>query len=790
MKFGRVLCLAVLFLLVNSTASFSQLTRQWVARFNSGVKKSACAAKAMAVDDSGNVYVTGWVTRAGSGMDIATIKYSNNGQLIWSAFYAGAGAAVDKPNAISVDTAHAVYVAGSSGGSNGLDYLVIKYRITGDTAWVRRYDGTGHGEDVASALAVNVNDSLNVFVTGWSKGDTSGFDYVTLKYDSGGTKKWEKRYNGPDLGAGHGTDSALALALKTNTELYVTGTSKDTSLDYTTIRYNPATGDSVWVARYKGPGKDIARAIVLRTTNPAEVFVTGSSEGTGSGYDVVTARYDGANGSEVWNARYNGSANGDDQAYDIALNGNSRLYVTGKSLTAGSANDMLTLKYNLSGSLGWSSTYNGTANDNDEAYHVTNGGSPYVIGSSAGAGIGQDFGLVQYSGSSGNQSNEIRYNGPANLDDLGADVGTFGNNQVFVTGKGSNLDKSSDIVTIKYVDLNKMRYRSLTQDDLALAPANLKIAGTNPNGANVRDAAMLKAYPKIKFGFPGYPGGLVLGKMRTDSPLVYTWMRFDKGAAVGKFLPQTAPTLKGFDSLGGKLMVKEAKNPTTAKINSHLLGEFVALKINIGASDAEITPPTFGDLTYDDNDTGNHYNGMTLRQIVSVIDNNLTYWKKYPPVNWPILDSICSRVNRTFKGAPGSLPWASRNPLVVTGEVQIDTVPFLGPAIQPLENPLSFPPGSIADEEPKSYELYQNYPNPFNPSTTIEFDLPEPAVATLKIYDVLGREVATLFDNLQFDEGNHDVTFEAGGLSTGVYFYRIILNGGERQLMKKMLLLK
>jgi hypothetical protein len=785
MKMSRASLLLLAVTLFAPLLSQSQDTRQWIARFNAGLKKGACAAVAMASDDSGNVYVTGWANRSFTGVDIVTLKYSNNGQLMWSKFFAGPGAVVDKPTAIAVDIHHYAYVTGSSGGPNGLDYITIKYNIVGDTMWTQRYDGgaTGGGDDVASAIAVN--DSQNVFVTGWSAGTGTGFDFATLKYDSAGTLKFLKRYNG----RANANDSALAIALRGNTELYVTGTSRDTVVwtDYTTIRYNPANGDSIWLARYVGPRNSVARAIAIRPGSPTDVFVTGWSDSAGYGKDIVTVHYIGTTGVEDWNARFNGSANGDDIGSDIAINGTSRVYVCGKSLSAGSAYDMITLKYNFNGVLGWSSTYDGPANDNDEAFHITGGANPYVVGPSAGAGVGTDFAIVQYAGGSGNEDLAVRFNSGANLDDTPADILTIGSN-VYVTGRSLNVDKSYDIVTIKYTDLNKMKYRTFTQESLNMAPANLKVAASIPNEGNVRDAAMLRAYPKIKLGFVGYPGGMVLGKMRTDSPFVYTWIRFDKGSAVGKFVPQSAPTTGGFDLLGGKPMIKENKNPTNLKINSHLLGELAALKINIGASDAEITPPTFGDLTYDDNDTGNHYNGMTLRQIVSVIDNNLTYWKHYPPVNWPVLDSICTRVNRTFQAPSGS--YVSKNPVTMHAEVQIDSINFLSPAITPLQNPLSFPPGSIASEIPESYVLYQNYPNPFNPTTTIQFDLPEASVVSLKIYDVLGREVATLLDNVSFEDGTQDISFDGGGLASGIYFYRVLINGGEHQLVKKMMLLK
>jgi hypothetical protein len=68
----------------------------------------------------------------------------------------------------------------------------------------------------------------------------------------------------------------------------------------------------------------------------------------------------------------------------------------------------------------------------------------------------------------------------------------------------------------------------------------------------------------------------------------------------------------------------------------------------------------------------------------------------------------------------------------------------------------------------------QNYPNPFNPTTTIQFSLPVPATVTMTIYTILGQEVVTLLNRQAFDAGNQSVMFDAGGLASGVYFYRII----------------
>ncbi len=88
---------------------------------------------------------------------------------------------------------------------------------------------------------------------------------------------------------------------------------------------------------------------------------------------------------------------------------------------------------------------------------------------------------------------------------------------------------------------------------------------------------------------------------------------------------------------------------------------------------------------------------------------------------------------------------------------------------------------------PKQYRLEQNYPNPFNPSTTIQFALPQDSKVILKLYDILGREVATLVDE-ELDTGVHKIIFDAIELANGIYIYRIQAEGFDQS--KKLILLK
>jgi len=100
-------------------------------------------------------------------------------------------------------------------------------------------------------------------------------------------------------------------------------------------------------------------------------------------------------------------------------------------------------------------------------------------------------------------------------------------------------------------------------------------------------------------------------------------------------------------------------------------------------------------------------------------------------------------------------------------------------------NPIGIKP--ISSEVPNSFKLVQNYPNPFNPSTKINFALPKPDFVKLVVYDILGREVATLV-NESLKPGTYEVEWNASNFSSGVYFYRLETDGYIET--KKMIVVK
>ena len=179
----------------------------WVTRYN-GPGNGDDEANAIAVDTSGNVDVTGYSWGSGPARDYTTIKYNSAGQQQWIARYDGPANDDDMARAIAIDSSGSVYVTGASLNLAGdLDYATVKYNSAGQEQWVARYNGAGGQFHVDSAVAIGVDASGNVYVTGTSDGDGTGFDYATVKYNSAGQEQWVVR------GPGNGNDFASAIAV-------------------------------------------------------------------------------------------------------------------------------------------------------------------------------------------------------------------------------------------------------------------------------------------------------------------------------------------------------------------------------------------------------------------------------------------------------------------------------------------------------------------------------------------------------------------------------------------------
>ncbi len=325
-----------------------------------------------------------------------------------------------------------------------------------------------------------------------------------------------------------------------------------------------------------------------------------------------------------------------------------------------------------------------------------------------------------------------------------------------------------------------------------------------PNLHNVGE----ELFPK-GFGNPGpyFASGLIIGRpagIRSPNTVLLKkygdiQKSFVKAIKNGIRLHSDTLDARCLDSLDGtkkKAMTSQLTALPPDKQDNKLFAEAVTLKLNIAASASEKFPSGFGELRYNNpDDTTSPFNGVSVATISEIADYLLSCqtYEPFPTATLQELYEVIRSVNVAFADSPytiDTLSFATKTKL--TGLKTVSAVNYLyeTPGIEPR---IIFAKDYSVGDLPEEFTLQQNYPNPFNPSTTISFDLPNDALVTLKVYDVIGREVTVLLDNQLYEAGNHESIFDASTLASGLYFYRISAqstDGKSFSDVKKMILIR
>jgi hypothetical protein len=440
------LCLMLTFC---TTLYYAQVTEEWINIYSGYFGPQS---EASVIDDDGNIYITG--SDAGevpnTGSDYCTIKINAQGFLQWEATYDGETYDHDWGYDIAVDFSGNVYVTGESKGvvsgyDTGSDYLTIKYDPQGNELWTQRYYGntafTSGNYDSPKSIAVDI--SGNVYVTGasWADGQTN-HDCLTIKYDTNGNLVWTARYDQAAPGS-YGQD----VKVDAGGNVYVFGAEPGPGLiEFVTIKYN-SDGIEQWVKNHSTYAL-IPAAIEI--DDNGNVYVTGGDS------EFNTVKYNSA-GDSIWAAIFTGPQGGA-RPTALSFDGFGNVYVTGKAVNEQYTGQVYaTVKYSPSGQELWSVTYDGFGDDQfvsgAEAIALDDAGNVYVTGKSQGADYLQgdliDYATVKYN-TDGVEQWSVRYHRPPDGNETAVGVHVSNDGKVYVSGFGAVSNNPRDIITIKY----------------------------------------------------------------------------------------------------------------------------------------------------------------------------------------------------------------------------------------------------------------------------------------------------------------------------------------------------
>jgi len=404
----------------------------------------------MVIDSEDNVYVTGRSSASTTGNDFATVKYNSAGIQQWAVRHNSQSNFSDLPVGLAVDGSGNVYVAGSKslGGSYGLINLV-KYNSSGIHQWTVR---CGDSVFTASPGAIALDASGNIYVGGLIKTySTDDGSYLLAKFSPNGDSIWKRTYD-PSIYP-QGLGSGITCLKVDGSFIYAAGKSYNTDGLFTLytsmrmIKYD-LNGNTVWMSNDSLiNGSD---EVVGMDIDPSgNIFVT-----CNYGTDILTFKFN-STGSRLWKTLYTGIAG---SFYDIATgiaadhSGNVVLSANSRRSPLNNSDDYATLKYDANGNLLWERLYNGTMNSSDYPYGITTDASDnvYVTGYSLETGFDFNAVTIKYN-SSGVQLWKTSFDGGNNENDDRANlIEIDGKGNVIIAGYSNQAGHNEDFMAVKY----------------------------------------------------------------------------------------------------------------------------------------------------------------------------------------------------------------------------------------------------------------------------------------------------------------------------------------------------
>jgi uncharacterized delta-60 repeat protein len=367
----------------------------------------------------------------------------------------GPAGAEDQTQAIAISSSGRLVLVGSVTGNSTLDdAITLCYSTTGTLLWSTAYNGPDSLEDQALALVPLPNDET--FVVARSRSFAGYYDCVALRYSSAGALLWQQRYDGPH----HLWDAPAAAARDSSGNLIVVGASYDTTskFDFLVLKYS-STGTLLWSRTYDSPrhGFDIAVATVV--DGAGNIYLTGFCDNSLGKPDVALQKY-GPTGTLLWTTFYDGPGHDADMPADLRLDASGDLIVTGASVGVGTSCDAFTARYTSAGTQSWIARYNGPGNDWDGGSAIAFDATGNILVTGVATGVSGDYDILTLSYSSaGALQWGHTYPGAGEDWDEGDAISVAPSGDVMVGGTLARDSLDTDITTLTYSSTGTLKAR-------------------------------------------------------------------------------------------------------------------------------------------------------------------------------------------------------------------------------------------------------------------------------------------------------------------------------------------
>jgi hypothetical protein len=506
-----------------------------------------------------------------------------------------------------------------------------------------------------------------------------------------------------------------------------------------------------WVKRFNGSAGRFDIASDMNLCSDRNIIVYGNTSSVNSFIDIIAIKYS-PSGNILWQTVYNGSANSLDECKKAIIDSYGNSYITGFSADSSGLLKILTLKISPDGIILWHNTFLPVGFNQGLGINlVLDGfGNLFVAGSLRKLNGSNSAAVIKYSAGGIELSHAI-FNITSQSSETPVSVCTDSQNNIYVLGSTNFASGYNDILLLKYNNNLNFIHRYTFSGTALAGDIPVKMIAANDNKLALI-CAMNNSASSYDYGI-----------FRFDTSFNLIMQYIYNGTGNNMDIPYdifsdtsnniyVTGSSRNADTLGSEDFYTMKIDPTAfllwgRRYNSPSRGHDYGISISVDR---------FGNV-YAGGTTDKHDFHQQYALLKYSPTGDLLWLEEYSKLQFS--------EDFVYKVIPDNF-----GNVYVTGisfdsltDYDITTIKY------------SEPNGIINSnsEIPFEFKLYQNYPNPFNPFTLIKFDIPNAAIVTMKIYDILGREVYILVNSKFFSAGSHNIIFDGSIYPSGVYFYTI-----------------